>query len=130
MRSAVDQGWPDRSSRSRTWGALSPIAAAYQMRPISSSTVVTGIVRPCTSRRQTVPGAMRATASAVIFLSLHRPSVFIGMPGAQGLPDPMGDGEELGRVADIEAAPARQVALDHLHDAPGPRAHDDDLAGE
>src|SRR3546814_9707422 len=53
-------------------------------------------------------------------------SVVIAFPCAQPLAHPVGDAHELGALADVEGAVARQLAVDDVDDAPRPRRHDDD----
>src|SRR6185295_14410231 len=112
-RSRVVQSGPMPFSRSMTCGALSQIAARYHTARMMTTTVRTGSTWPSASRR----GARSAGASMVMRLA-----------GAQRDADPVGDGEELRRLADIEGAVGRQVAIDDLDDAAGPRAHHHDLA--
>src|SRR3982750_4326410 len=57
-------------------------------------------------------------------------SILIGMPRAQGLADAVRDGEEFRRLANVELALARQVAIDHFENAPRPRAHHHDAGRE
>src|SRR5258708_23064070 len=109
-RSRVVQSGPTPFSRSMICGALSQIAPRYQTTRMTATTVRTGSARPSASRR----GTRSDGASMVMRLAVMR------LAGAQRDADPVGDGGELGRLADVEGAGGRQVAIDDLGEAAGP----------
>src|SRR5207237_1243082 len=117
-RSRVVQSGPTPFSRSRICGALSQIAARYQTTRMTATTVRTGSTWPSASRRST----RGVGASMVMRLAVMR------LAEAQRDADPVGNGEEFRRLAAIEGAIGRPVAIDDLDDAAGPRAHHHDLA--
>src|SRR5579862_4175021 len=91
------------------------MAAAYQRTRSPSSSTTTGSSRPCTARRHRPPPPGAATESIAIRLA-----------GAQSFAHPMRHRQELGRVAEVQAALARKVVVDDLDDTPRARAHHHD----
>src|ERR1700733_8797861 len=92
-------------------------AAMYQTATMQPAT--TEIGRACPPhRRPSVLGRRAAT------------SIDIGMPLAQATAHAMRNLDEFGRLADLEGALAREVAVYDVVDAPGTRRHDDDLGGQ
>ena len=79
------------------------IAAIYQATRMITHTTVTGTTE------------------------LRSPSVLIAMPRLQALTHPVGNLQELRRLADIQRAVCRQICFDHINDAARPRTHHHDL---
>src|SRR5258708_13566568 len=89
-----------------TPGALSQIVPAYQTTKSASSTLSTGSARA------------HAAARAL--------GIVIAMSGLEAGAHSMGDCGELRGFPDVKRALGRQVAVDHVDDAAGPRAHHHD----
>src|SRR3954467_8854914 len=115
-RSDTLQAAPPRFNCSVTCGAVSQIAATSQTASSTARTVTTGSTAPSRALiRRTGRAAPAPTASVI---TVTRP---------QSHPHAVRNLQKLRRLAGIQIAVGRQIAVDHLQDAARTRRHHDDL---
>src|ERR1700747_941614 len=83
-------------------------------------------MRECGAAKLTTGAASSAGLGGARKSLAPRASIDIGMALPEAMAHAIGDFEEFRRFANVERAPARETAIDHVMDAAGPRRHDDD----